>query len=90
MLEAMAAGVPVVATDIGGTREAIKHGVTGLLVPAGDSNALAAAIRHVMAEPNKTAERVTAARDVVAREFTSSIIAARTMALYDSLLPAAA
>ena len=90
VLEAMAAGVPVVATNIGGTREAIEHGTTGLLVPPGDSNALAAAIVQVLAEPNKTAERVIAARDVVTRGFTSPIIAARTMALYDSLLPAAA
>lgn len=88
VLEAMAAGVPVVATDIGGTREAVEHEKTGLLVPPGDSNALASAIEHVFAEPNATSERVTMARDVVHREFTSSIVAARTVALYRSLLPA--
>jgi glycosyltransferase involved in cell wall biosynthesis len=88
VLEAMAAGVPVIATDIGGTREAVENEKTGLLVPTGDSNALASAIQHVFAEPSETLERVAAARDVVHREFTSSIVAARTAALYRSLLPA--
>lgn len=87
-LEAMAAGVPVVATNIGGTREAVENERTGLLVPPGDSSALSAAIGRVFTEPDKTAERVTVARDVVLREFTSSMVASRTMELYESLLPA--
>jgi glycosyltransferase involved in cell wall biosynthesis len=44
----MAAGKPVVATDIDGTREAIVHGVSGLLVPAASSEALAAGIGSVL------------------------------------------
>ncbi len=48
LLEAMAAGVPVVATDVSGTREIIKEGETGLLVPAEDPEALAGAILHLM------------------------------------------
>ena len=44
MLEAMAAGVPVIATDVGGTPELIAHGVTGLLVPPGRPESLADAI----------------------------------------------
>ena len=88
VLEAMAAGVPVVATDIGGTREAVENEKTGLLVRAGDANALAAAMWRVFAEPNQTADRVAGARDMVSREFTSSIVAARTTSLYESLLAA--
>jgi glycosyltransferase involved in cell wall biosynthesis len=87
VLEAMAAGVPVIATDIGGTREAVEHEKTGLLVAPGDARALAAAIERVIAEPNETAQRVSAARETVHREFASSIIADRTASLYASLLP---
>jgi glycosyltransferase involved in cell wall biosynthesis len=86
VLEAMSAGVPVIATDIGGTREAIENEKTGLLVLAGDARALATAIRRVFADPDTAADRASAAREVVAREFTSSIIAARTAVLYKSLL----
>jgi glycosyltransferase involved in cell wall biosynthesis len=61
VVEAMAAGVPVVATDAGGTRELIEHGVHGLLVPMRDPAALAAAIVRTLDSPGQTAERVAAA-----------------------------
>ncbi len=51
LLEAMAVGLPVVATKVGGTPEAVEDGVTGLLVPPGDPAALAAAIRRLRADP---------------------------------------
>jgi glycosyltransferase involved in cell wall biosynthesis len=51
VLEAMAVGVPVVATAVGGTPELIEDGRSGLLVPPGDSAALAAGISRVMASP---------------------------------------
>ena len=86
VLEAMAAGVPVIATDIGGTREAIENERTGLLVTPGDSSALASAIQRTFAAPNQTAERTSAAREIVFREFTSRTVAGRTQTLYDSLL----
>ncbi|HWD64676.1 MAG TPA: glycosyltransferase [Solirubrobacteraceae bacterium] len=61
-LEAMCASRPVIASDVGGTPELVTHGVTGTLVPAGDSAALAAAIRHVLADQGPTATMVQAAR----------------------------
>jgi glycosyltransferase involved in cell wall biosynthesis len=49
-LEAMACGVPVVATDVGGHRDTVSDGVTGRLIPAGDLGATAEAVRDVLAD----------------------------------------
>src|SRR5437660_11632373 len=52
VLEASAAGVPVVATAVGGTPEVVEDGVTGYLVPPGDPEALAGRVRDVLAMPD--------------------------------------
>jgi glycosyltransferase involved in cell wall biosynthesis len=52
VLEAMAAGLPVVASAVGGVPELVVHEQTGLLVPAGDSEALGAALGRLVAEPH--------------------------------------
>jgi glycosyltransferase involved in cell wall biosynthesis len=51
VLEAMAARVPVVATDAGGTSEVVEHNVTGLLVPVGDAAALQSAVEQLWSDP---------------------------------------
>jgi glycosyltransferase involved in cell wall biosynthesis len=89
VLEAMAAGVPVVATDIGGTREAVAHEQTGLLVPARDPVALAAAMRRVMDQPEEAAGRASLARDRVRSEFSAAAVAGRVMNVYESVLRSA-
>ena len=48
ILEAMAAGLPVVATDVGGVAEAVENGETGFLVPAADPGALARALERLV------------------------------------------
>jgi len=60
LLEAMAAGCAVVSTDVGGVAEVVTHEVTGLLVPAADSQALAAAILEYITKP-ETARQLGAA-----------------------------
>lgn len=61
--EALACGVPVVATDGGATPELVRDGVDGLIVPAGDPRALAAALRRLATEPGLLAQMTLAARD---------------------------
>lgn len=56
LVEAMAAGKPVIGTRVGGIPEVIQHNKTGLIVPPSDSNALAMAIRDLLSNPRKTRE----------------------------------
>ncbi|MGE0722965.1 MAG: glycosyltransferase family 4 protein [Alphaproteobacteria bacterium] len=82
LLEAMAAGCPVVASALPAIAEAIEDGVTGLLVPPGDPLALAAAIARVRDDPALAARLSAAGRVMVARRFTlHDHVAAMEMAL---------
>jgi glycosyltransferase involved in cell wall biosynthesis len=85
VLEAMAAERPVVATAIGGTDEVVAHEVTGLLVPPRDPAALAAAIRHLQADPALAGRLAAAGRDRVQREFSSAVTAREVMRIYDEV-----
>lgn len=62
MIEAMAAGVPVVATAVGGVPDLVDHGRTGLLVPAGDLQALVGALLDLVTYPEAARSRADAAR----------------------------
>jgi glycosyltransferase involved in cell wall biosynthesis len=70
ILEAMAAGVAIVATRVGGTPEVVADGVTGLLVPARSPSSLAEAIRTLARDPDRRRAIGTAARLAVERHFT--------------------
>lgn len=89
VIEAMAAGRPVVATAVGGTCEVLRDDDTGLLVPPGDPAALAAGIGRLLAQAD-TRTRLTAnAARQVAREFDMATTMKRYLELYDRLTGAA-
>ena len=69
VLEAMASGAAVVATGMGAIASAIRHRVTGLLVPAADATALAAALAEVASSPDGRRTLGTAARQIALRDF---------------------
>jgi glycosyltransferase involved in cell wall biosynthesis len=86
LLESMAAGVPVVATRVGGTPEAIEHGVTGLLVPACDPRALAESIGRVLTDGDLAARLGAAGRHAVRDRFGMDRMVHATEQLYLDLL----
>jgi glycosyltransferase involved in cell wall biosynthesis len=86
ILEAMAAGKPVVATAIGGIDEAVADGKTGLLVPTGDPVALSGAIRSLISDPALAQRFGAAGRDRVRAEFSAETLAKQMSDLYESLL----
>ena len=78
VLEAMAAGLPVVATDVGGVAEAVEDGETGLLVPATDAEALARALERLLADGELRRRLGAAGRARALSLFDSRAIARRT------------
>jgi glycosyltransferase involved in cell wall biosynthesis len=86
VIESMAGHVPVVATDISGTRELIEPGRTGWLVPPDDSQALASAIQAALADPLARANCVAAAAEEVVPRFRFERVLASYEQLYTELL----
>jgi L-malate glycosyltransferase len=82
VLEAMATGLPVVATTAGGTPALVEHGRSGLLVPPGDSKALATALVSVLNDPGLANRLATAARSRAVTEFAMERMLQRVEALY--------
>lgn len=86
LVEAAAAGLPIVTTDTPGCREIVEQGVNGLLVPARDSVALAAAIRQLAQRPDECVRMGAAGRHKVLAEFNERLVFDRTLAVYRELL----
>jgi glycosyltransferase involved in cell wall biosynthesis len=84
VLEAMAAGKPVVATRVGGTPEAVVDGETGLLVPPGDIDALAHALDALLGDPVGARVLGEAGRRRAERTFSAAVMSGRVLSLYPS------
>jgi len=86
LLQAFAAGVPAVASDIGGIPEVIADGETGILVKPDDPAALASAIEAVLGNPAAAATRARAARKLVEDRFSHVAVVTRLLALYEEVI----
>ncbi|WKZ12747.1 MAG: TIGR03088 family PEP-CTERM/XrtA system glycosyltransferase [Gammaproteobacteria bacterium] len=82
ILEAMACGLPVIATAVGGNAELVVDGETGYLVPAGNPAAIAQRLRHYLEHPEVAARHGRAARERVMREFSLDAMVAGYRRLY--------
>jgi glycosyltransferase involved in cell wall biosynthesis len=82
LLEAAACARPIIATNIPGCREAVRHDETGILVAPRDVAGLAAAIAILAADPARRAAMGRAGRALVEREFAEHLVARETLALY--------
>jgi glycosyltransferase involved in cell wall biosynthesis len=89
LIESLAAGVPVVATAVGGNPEVVEDGVHGRLVEPGDPEALARAICAVLESPELAARYARAGRVRASRRFGRERMVARTTELYERLLATA-
>jgi glycosyltransferase involved in cell wall biosynthesis len=86
LLEAMGLGRPVVATDIGGNRELVRHGETGLLVPPRDPGALAAAVLTLLDDRALASRLADAARERFRARFSVPTMVRQYEQLYEELL----
>ena len=88
ILEAQAAGVPVVATSVGGVVEIIDDGKTGLLVLPKDTDAMAQAVLRVLEDKKISRQLVTSALKKIEAQFTLTHMAEKTIKVYQELLGA--
>jgi glycosyltransferase involved in cell wall biosynthesis len=86
VVEAMAAGRPIVASRVGGVPDAVRDGENGLLVPAGDADAFAQAIASLLADRNRAAAMGRAGARRAAEEFAAPVVIGALEGLYHQLL----
>jgi sugar transferase (PEP-CTERM/EpsH1 system associated) len=85
LLEAMACGVPVVATNVGGIPEVVQDGVNGALVPASNAQALAEALGRYADDRARVSAHGAAARETIERHYSVAAMVGAYTALYDQL-----
>ncbi len=86
LLQASAAGVPIIASGVGGIPEAVRDGVNGLLVPPGDAPALGAAIARLAADPAQRRRLGAAGSWLVDAEFATDAMIQNNLDVYRQLL----
>jgi glycosyltransferase involved in cell wall biosynthesis len=86
ILEAVYLGIPVVATDVGGTREIVRHGVNGFLVRRGSMSELREAIRKYLSSPASLVATASKGRSLIEAEFSYPARTAMQTDLYEELI----
>jgi glycosyltransferase involved in cell wall biosynthesis len=86
LIEAMACGLPVISTEVGGVKDIVADGANALVFQAGDEPALEAALRRVMREPALAARLGQAALATVKDRYTRSRVAGAYLSLFDRLV----
>lgn len=90
VLEAMAAGVPVVGAKVGGVPDLIEQEVTGLFCDPLDERSMAGAVEALLADPTRAARMGAAGREQALRRFTPRLVAERHLAIYREVLSTSA
>lgn len=85
LLEAAAVGRAIVATDVPGNRDVARNGINAILVPPGDADALAAALKTLASDPARRRSYAAAGRSLVAEGFSEEAVRVATVALYRAL-----
>jgi glycosyltransferase involved in cell wall biosynthesis len=85
ILEAMRAGLPVIASDVGGIREAVEEGKTGFLASGGDNAELVSRLRLLLTDPELRMKMGQAGRELFLRSFTFPIMFEKTLKVYERI-----
>jgi glycosyltransferase involved in cell wall biosynthesis len=88
ILEAMRAGLPVVATDVGGVRECVRHNENGFLVPRANVENLRAKLRELIVSPSLREQMGQAGRKLFQKQFTEADMIQKSIEVYQSVLRA--
>ena len=85
LIEAAASGRPIIATNVPGCREIVRHGENGILVPVRNADALANAIRRLIRDPELRQTMGRRGRELTVNEFSAEKVSEETLAVYQEL-----
>ena len=86
LAEAAACGRAIIATDVPGCNDVVKHGVNGLLIPVGDVEAIVDSVRYLVENPQERREMGRHGRELVERRFSETVVLQKTLSLLGGLL----